>query len=629
MTPLESPQDRETRLRNIRERVEALPLSPGCYLMRSRDGTIFYIGKATRLKERVRSYFSGSDTRAFVQRLDDLLADIEYLETSTPHDALILERSLIQQHKPKFNVRLKDDSNYIHLRLAKANTNATRKRDVYPRLEVVRRPKSDGALYFGPFPNARALRRTLEFANRTFLLRTCRDHVLENRTRPCLQAQIGRCAAPCVRDIDDYADQVRDLTMFLRRESKPLLEKLTQDMWQAANEERYERAAKLRDQIEALQSLFRDKRTLDVHGTQHADVFGFARNAGRVHVVILSMRSGTVVHTEHVSIEDSPLPKTRLLSMVVESWCKANSDDAPQWVLLPFELSQEDQRFIKSEHSRSQKLKFKVPKRGPQKRILDLAHRNAVLALQQNEAKQNEREQTLQELQELLHLDRVPRRIECYDISTFQGRDTKASQVVFVEGIPAKNDYRSYTISTHNAGDDFSSLKEVLRRRIQRALKEDSFPDLFLIDGGRPQMRAVLTIFEEQRIEMSAVGTHVIGIAKARKHLGTDERLVSLNPDCTYPLKQRSKVRYLIERIRDEAHRFAIHQHRRARAKSSQKSLLDSIQGLGPAKRKALLKHFGSLASIQNANRETLETCPGIGPRLAKEIHDSLHPKAC
>jgi excinuclease ABC subunit C len=653
---------RARTLEQLVEIVELLPNEPGVYIMRDRKGRIVYVGKAKRLRARVRQYFNGTDTRMFVPMLGKLLGDIEAVVTSNDKEAMLLENHMIKQHQPRFNVKLRDDKQYLVLRLDA--------RVRWPKLEVVRNIRQDGANYFGPYHSATSARHTLRVVNRHFKLRTCSDFVLEHRKRPCLQYQIGRCPAPCVVDVDAavYAEQVRDVGLFLAGRHRELIASLQTRMQAAAEALEFETAARLRDQLYAIETTLERQ---DVVGTAELDqdVIGMYREAGKVEFVVMHVRSGKLLGTQRFSESGMELPDEEVLA----GFLLAYYDDAPlipDEVLLPFALAEDASEPLAdwlaergAASGRTRKVQVKVPVRGDRKKISLLAERNAASNFATRRSKRDDGEAAIAALHRRLHLSRPPRRIECYDVSHIQGSDPVASMVVFVDGEPDKASYRSFKVAADDArrNDDFASMHEVLTRRLRRALEDEDWalPDLIVIDGGKGQLGQAIAAMQDLGIPLGAEGVDMVSLAKERRFAvpvskrglaslrerGQDladfvvatadedqtggevkpERVFVPGSKDALVLGQGTAELYLMTRIRDEAHRFAITHHRKRRSKRSLASALDDIKGVGPATKRALIRHFGSVKAIRAASIEQLSEVDGVGPKLAEAIRSALH----
>lgn len=542
------------------------PKEPGCYLMKDHEGKIFYIGKAKNLKNRLKSYFGQSDRRLFVQFLEEILSDIEIIVVKKDLEALLLERELIKKHNPRFNIMLKDDKNYLLLKIKKI-TNNNRKKDLYPRLELVRKIKKDKAQYFGPYPSAQRLRTTVELINKYFLLRTCKDNEIENRQRPCIQYQINRCLAPCVYDILNYEQEMENVISFLKGDFGNLKKRLAERMDDFAKNEEFEKAAKARDQIAAIETSLETQALMDVQGQKNQDVIGISQNGANIEIVQMLVRNGIWHESHNFSLQDQHFPKEEILQRFLEeNYIK--KELIPDEILLPLDITEELTGFKEwLNKEKGKKIKIFVPKKGKNLELIGMAQRNAEIALQETAKKASSAELALDELKELLKLSFIPKRIECIDISILQGKNPKGSCVVFIDGNPEKKLYRTYNIKTVQGMNDFAMIEEVVNRRIKRAIKENSMPDLLLIDGGKGQLSAALKALDNLGVLLSKDYFFIAGIAKKRAHKNTDERLYLPDKDEPLALMPHTFSRYLIEQLRDEAHRFAITAHRGARKK--------------------------------------------------------------
>ncbi len=657
----------------LEEVLRRLPASPGVYLMRDRKGECIYVGKARSLRARVRQYFSGQDTRLFVPLLATLVGDIETVVLDNEKEALLLENNLIKEHRPRFNVKLRDDSNYLVLRLdPKAE---------WPRLELVRKIEHDGAYYFGPYHSARTARSTLRVVNRHFKLRTCTDYTLHHRKRPCLQYHIERCPAPCVYDVDPqaYGDQVKDVSLFLAGRHRELMTGMRKRMEDAAESLQFETAARLRDQLRSLDAALQQQRIVGTASLDQ-DAVGMYREGGQVDFVVLHVRQGKLLASDSMSNKGMELPDREVLGNFVLAYYE-RAPFVPDEVLLPFPLAEDDSAPLLEwlHETKGRKVALVVPERGDRKQLVTLANRNAASNFSSRRNQREDTEAALERLQKRLGLSKLPRVIECYDVSHIQGQDTVASMVVFVDGVAVKSRYRSFKVRGTGEdalqNDDFASMYEVLGRRFRRALDrtvgeaddEDAWalPDLVVIDGGKGQLGRVVAAMTDLGVPIGAEGVDVVALAKERRNAiaMTREGLAKLkeqkqddaqvpgrayedwaiaaadDPDAfevrpervfvpgikdAIVLRPGSSERYLMERVRDEAHRFAVRLHRKRRTKRSLRSALDEIEGVGPALKRALVQHFGSVAAIRDADPEALAQVRGIGSALAQRIHAAL-----
>lgn len=611
----------------LQEKIDRLPLEPGVYLMKDASGRIIYVGKAVNLRARVRSYFNrGGDGRAFVPLLDRILGDIEVMVVHNEKEALLLESELIKRHKPRFNVLLKDDKSFICLRLDE--------KAKWPRLEVVRAHslKRDGARYFGPYSSATSIRETLRTINRHFQLRTCSDRMLElchKRNRPCILFQIGRCPGPCIEAISEeaYRSNVRDTVLFLEGKEATVSERIRARMEEAAERLDFESAARLRDQLRAIERSLEKQRTVSTEPIDR-DVFGFYREADRLLIYVVYVRSGRTLGGRAFPFTGQEFPDEELLSSFVNVYY-GSDQFIPDEVLLPFELEDLETKAAWLSDMRGRKVLVKSPRRGALVELVELARRNAETAFRENRRNKDETEEMLLRLQRSLGLKRIPRRMECYDISLFQGSSAVGSQVTFTDGEPDKARYRKFKIRTVKGTDDFAMLYEVLSRRAKRGLESGDLPDLFVIDGGKGQLGSAAAALRDAGVERD-----IVSLAKSRVLEGgrseeverSDERVFVLGRKDPIVLRQNSPELFLLARMRDEAHRFAITFHRSLRGKRTLRSALEEIPGVGPARKRELLRHFGSIKRVREASVEEIASVDSIGPALAARIHSALNP---
>lgn len=604
--------------------LERLPTNPGVYLMRGHGREIVYVGKATNLRSRVRSYFSGNDPRAFVAHLDRILTDIETIITANPKEALLLENTLIKKHKPRFNIMLRDDKNYLSIRIDRTHE--------WPRVDLVRKIRNDGASYFGPYHSASKVRQTLHVLNRHFHLRTCRDAVLRNRRRPCLQYQIRRCPGPCVLPVDRdiYMESVEAACLFLTGREKELREQVEQRMLQAAEDLRFEDAARLRDQLQAI-----DDSLVEQHAVQTTqrdqDVLGIYREAERVAVTVMQYRSGALHDVRSFAFDGQLVPDDTMLASFVSQFYTLDALDLPEELLAPVALAEQDAIADALAELRGRKVKITVPKRGDKTRLLALANDNAQAHFDETLSSHAQAETALSKLQDRLRLAQMPRTMECYDISNFQGTHIVASQVAFHDAVPDRARYRRLKIRTAHAQDDFLSMFEVIARRVKRAKAGgEPLPDLIVIDGGKGQLNAALQAMREGGVEDPVViglaKSRVVGTTKGDTSVRSFERVFLPGRKDPIEMPPHAEDTYLLERIRDEAHKTAITYHRDLRRKATLKSGLDDIPGIGKTRRTALLNHFGSLKKVRAATLTALEQAPGMSRMAAYAVFDHFHP---
>jgi len=633
---------------HLREILDRIPVEPGVYLMKDKKGRIIYIGKASSLRQRVRSYFNRSgDSRAFVALLGRLLGDIETVVTTNEKEALLLENNLIKKHQPRFNVKLVDDKNYLVLRLDPAKR--------YPRLEVVRRIGTDGARYFGPYHSATSCRQTLQVVNRHFKLRTCSDAVLESRSRPCLQYQIKRCDAPCVFDVppEQYAEQVRDVALFLEGKDTELIQRLRARMKDAASQQEYEVAASVRDQIGSLEKTLVEQRVVSAD-QRDQDVVGFHREGASVEIAVLHVRQGKLLGRRTFSFGGQEFPDDEIVSSFVSLYYDLGSW-VPDEVLLPCSI---EDAAVKAEWLREKRastieggrrggrpVEVLSPQRGPRARLVELANKNAAASFASRRDKGRDAEEALAKMQERLGLKRLPRRIECFDVSHIQGAATVASMVVFTDGEPDKKEYRHFKVKSAT-NDDFAAMYEVLSRRFRRSVKaapEEGerrwpLPDLLVVDGGKGQLATALAAARDTGVDLGLDGMDVLGLAKesvdgrpTHNRDGTTTKganAASHKPDRAFlprlkdavPLRPNSAELFVLSRIRDEAHRFAITFHRSLRGRRTLRSALGDVPGVGPKRQRELLRRFGSVRKVREATVEELCAAPGMSRAAALAI---------
>ncbi len=601
-------------------KVEAVPPRPGVYLLKDERGKVIYVGKAKSLRSRVRTYFRGGDERSQVRFLMRRVADLETLVTRNDKEALILENNLIKQYKPRYNVRLKDDKSYVSV---KVNV-----QDPWPRIVVTRKIVKDGSKYYGPYHSAWSVRETLDTIRKTIPLRTCSDSVFRNRARPCLEYQIKRCLAPCCLDVDAdlYRRHLREAVLLLEGKSDELAHKLRADMLQAAEDLRFEEAARLRDRLRAIERT-QEKQQVVAHGGADQDVFGVHREAGGVEAQVLFVRHGKLTGNQAYGFEDIDLSDEELLQALLTQFYQAERY-IPDEILLPFDIDDVEAREEMLSERKGARVRLLRPQRGDKVRLLEMAAENAAHSFRERRDAGRQREQIAEDLRRRLHLRSAPKRIECFDISNIHGQQAVGSMVTFDEGEPDKGRYRRFKIRTVEGSDDFAMMHEVLTRRFLRAKQDNSFPDLVVVDGGMGQLNVALAVLRELEIQE----VDVVGLAKMRverdargveiKH--SEERVFLPGRKNPVVLKRNSGALFLLQRLRDEAHRFAITFHRELRGKQRLRSPLDEVDGIGGVRKRALLRHFGSLQRLRAATVEDLCAVPGVTPALAERIRARL-----
>lgn len=605
---------------DLQEKLSLLPMSPGVYLMKDKDDQIIYVGKAINLRSRVRSYFQSSKHHgAKVKALVERIADFEYIVTDSEVEALILESNLIKKHSPWFNIRLKDDKSYPYI---KVTTN-----EDFPRVMMVRNRLDDGAKYYGPYTNVTAVKSTLNFLRKLFPIRTCRKNIKvgQKPERPCLNYHIGRCLAPCAGLVDQgtYQEMIDEVCLFLEGRHHRLIPDLTKKMEKASAHLEFERAAKIRDQIRALEQMVEKQKIISQH-KEDQDILGYARVGNLACVQVFFVRDGKLIGREHFMLDcNADEEAVEILTAFVKQYY-SDASFIPKEILLPTAL--EDQELIEQWLSELKQARVYIrrPQRGTKKELVEMVNHNAEVVLEETRAREEQKskeiERGLFELQQALNLSSPIKRIEAFDISTIQGSHTVASMVVMIDGVPANDQYRRFKIqSVSGEPNDYLAMEEVIRRRFTRGLREQAgelevtrfseFPDLVVIDGGKGQLSSAIKIRDEL-----GLGITFIGLAEQFEEVYLENQSEPLI------LPRESHGLHMLQRIRDEAHRFALAYHRHLRSKNSHRSLLDEIPGVGPKRKKALLKHFGTVKRIREASVEELQEVEGINEKVATEI---------
>jgi excinuclease ABC subunit C len=609
-----------TKSDNLFRKLQHLPDDPGVYLMKDAEGRIIYVGKARSLKNRVRSYFQ--ESRSVSPKVDTLVsqvADLEYIVTDSELEALILEGTLIKKHKPKFNVILKDDKNFPYLKLTL--------QEEFPRVIAVRKIKKDGALYFGPYIPSNALWKTLKLIHKIFPIRQCTYSISFNcMERPCLDYQIGQCIGPCAAMCtkEEYDRLVQEVRLFLEGKKEDLVKSLQVKMEEKAANLEFEQAAKIRDQIKAIQKVMERQKVISM-GFENQDILAYAVQGDLVNVQMFFIRNGVMVGRSDFNLTRSnESENAEILASFLKQFY-AKEVFIPEEIVLPEPIGEEEILSEWLSRRKGKKVSLIVPQRGKKKRLVEMAFKNAELALREEmETGSGEGPEILERLQKSLGLRNLPVRIEAFDMSNIQGGYAVGSLVVWKDGKAARSEYKKFKVKYTPGPDDFGMMREVIRRRYSRVLKEGlELPDLIVIDGGKGQLSAALGVLEELRIRHP----DVIGLAKAKgvKYSETDKEKIFLKPEGDpLILPRESRELQLLQRIRDEAHRFAVTYHRTVRKKATLHSILDEIPGIGPQRKKALLKHFGNIQKIREASVEELQEVPLMNRKLAETIRQFL-----
>lgn len=599
--------------------LERVPKDPGCYIMHDAKEKVVYVGKAKNLRSRIRTYVNEQDSRYSVKFLMRRVASIDFLVTTNEKEALLLENSLIKQFRPRYNVRLKDDKNYVSLRL--------NVKEDFPRITVVRKHAKDGARYFGPYSSAKSVRETMRQIHRMFPLRTCTDNVMHNRTRPCLYYQMGRCVAPCVDyvDRDAYHEIVEQVALVLEGRNNELEKRLLDKIDEHVKALEFEKAATLRDRLYALRRTLERQRTVAVPGAEDRDVFGAFHEGRFSEIQVLFFRGGKMVGGRSYTFKEREMPVDELMSSFLMQFY-AGAPVIPREVLVPVALEDAGALGEILTEMRGAKVSVLHPRRGEKKALLVMADRNARTSFDEKRLQGQAQTDLLEQVRCKLKLREVPQRIECFDISTTQGAKSVGSMVVFEGGLADKNRYRKYSIKGVEGQDDFASMREVLLRRYKRAIEEDDLPDLVLVDGGKGQLNVARAALKDLGVE----DLETVSIAKSRAEGDTRSPERFFIPGRSNPiiLPQNDPVVLLMSRIRDEAHRFAITYHRKRRQKSAIRTALTDIPGVGPKRAAALLNKLGSVAKIHSASVAEIAALPGFDDRLAQTIKGHLSANA-
>jgi excinuclease ABC subunit C len=616
---------------NLEEQLKLLPDKPGVYIMKDVDGQIIYIGKAVSLKNRVRQYFQSSKNHApKVRAMVENIEEFEYIITDSELEALILECNLIKKHKPKYNILLKDDKHYPYIKVTI--------HEDYPRVIMTRKIDKDKARYFGPYSGAYAVRETIEIIKKLFPIRTCNRVMGKNtRERPCLNHYIGRCVAPCQGDVnkDEYKNMMKDICLFLSGKQEELISEMEKKMSNAAEAMEYEKAAEYRNKIAAIKQIQEKQKVLS-SALEDEDVIAFAQSEDKTCVQIFFIRGGKLIGREHFMLEDVNHSSIKeLLNEFVKQFY-SGTVFIPREILLQEEI--DEIKIIESwlTGKRGSKVYIKVPQKGEKRDLVELAAKNALITMQHFSEKlmrdKKMSEGAIEELSDILNLETIPRRIEAFDISNIQGVDPVGSMVVFIDGKPKNSEYRRFKIKTVIGANDYASMQEVVERRFRHGLEEvdrikeqmieidggkfSNFPDIILIDGGEAQVNSALEVLNGLNITIPVYGMVKDDRHRTRGLIYNGEEM-QISPTC--------EAFKLITRIQDEAHRFAITYHRSLRGKGITRSVLDDIQGIGENRKKALMKHFGSIDKVKEADIDRLKEAPGMNIRSAEAVYEFFH----
>ncbi|MFO8034507.1 MAG: excinuclease ABC subunit UvrC [Candidatus Bipolaricaulota bacterium] len=605
----------------LRNKLKSLPAEPGVYVFRGKEGETLYVGKAGSLRDRVASYFhSPRHLSDKTRRLTRDIHDVEVVTARSGAEALLLEDALVKKHRPRYNVRLRDDKRYPYVKLTA---------EPFPRVQVVRRLADDGARYFGPFTSSRAMRRTLKLAHKLFPLRTCKLEIgMDKPERPCLMHDLGRCAAPCMGLVtrEEYGQAVKEAALLFEGRVDEVIQSLHRDMEAAAAEERFEHAARLRDHINSLDRI-RQRQSVALTDPVDLDAVGVAAEGEIGYGVIMVVRGGRLIGREGFSLSvPAGVEGSRLLSAFLNQYY-TRATAMPQEVLLPEELPEAGLVADYLGRRRGSRVRVRRPAQGERAALVDMAQRNARHALKRAALEPSSGgENALEDVAEALGLETRPWRIEAYDVSNLHGDEATGSMVVFVGGQPRPDAYRRFRVRTVDTPDDYAMLGEVLRRRLRHGLAElkdptvshgrfSDLPDLILVDGGMAQLSAAIQALDE----FPSVGAEPAALAKRHELI--------YRPGTKDPIRlpPNSPALRLLQRVRDEAHRFAVDYHRSLRGRRALESLLDGVKGVGPRRKEALLKRFGSLEGLRQASLEELLSIPGLPKGTAEQLYKALH----
>ncbi len=602
----------------IQQKLAHLPGKPGAYMMKDDKGEVIYVGKATSLRSRVRSYFQkGQAHPPKVAVMVGHISDIDWIVTDSEVEALMLECNLIKKYRPHYNVRLRDDKHYPYLCVTTS--------EAFPRVIITRRSRQDGNRYFGPYTDSHSLRESLRLIRRVFRIRSCNKKLTgAEKDRACLNLHLGQCDSPCSGAVspEQYGETVRDTCLFLEGRLDSVGKRIEQDMDEAAESLEFERAAKLRDQLLSIRKLTEKQKMINTDSVDQ-DIVSLLSENGSTFVQLLFIRSGRLIGQKQFFLDgvvaDEDTPEASLSEFIKQYYRDAAyvpkeilvSHKPEEWTVL------EDWLTLR----RGTKVEIHHPQRGEKRRLIEMAQENAQLLAAQRHDEESRNQDNLLDLAAAIDMETPPERIEAYDISNLQGTETVASMVVFEGGVPAKAEYRRFKIRTVDGPNDYASMKEAIRRRFAAALDNPKFarlPDLVVIDGGKGQLSAALEAYESVEMPDGQRNSTFISLAKQ-----FEEIFLATGESVTLP--RGAPALRLLQRVRDEAHRFALSYHHKLREKSATKSVLDSIPGIGNERRKALIKRFGSLAGVRAASVEDLVAAPGMNRKTAESVYEALH----
>jgi len=606
----------------LEEQIQNLPTSPGVYLLKDKEGTVLYVGKAKNLRQRVRAYFGKSgDTRFSLRFLLPKVYQVETLLTDTEKEALILENTLIKKFKPRHNINFKDDKTFFSLKFSL--------NEEFPKLSLVRKVKKDGARYFGPYASSAAVKETLKLLGGIFPLRTCSLANFKNRSRPCLNFQIKKCLAPCCGLItaEKYAQLAQEVLLFLEGKNSQLIKILRERMGAASANLHFEEAARIRDQMQAVEKTLEKQKAVSPEMTDQ-DVFAFYREGNDWEFQVLFLRRGLLIGSRSIHFSRLNLPEEEALSAFLRRYY-AEDQYIPQEILLPLAIEDEPLLAEWLSEKRGGKVEVLAPQKGQKRRLVALAQKNAENTFQKKISAQENLSLTLKELQEKLRLRTIPRRMECFDISSLFGTLAVGSMASFLEGKPDRSHYRHFKVHAPSLPDDYAMMYEILKRRYSKLETEEEAPDLLIVDGGKGQLNVALAVLAELgRHNISAIGLAKDKEKGPKAMTGKiSEKVYLPQVKDPIPFPSHSAALRLLQQIRDEAHRLAITYHKKLRGKQGLQTILDEVPGIGEVKKRALLREFGSRQKIQEASREALSQVKPLTQKDAQTVYEFFHQK--
>lgn len=606
-------------IESVKSQIKRAPSSPGVYIFKNKNDAYLYVGKAVRLKDRLRSYTNPkSDKRPSVALMVPQIQNVEWLVTGSEKEALILENNLIKTYRPKYNIMYRDDKSYLSLKITNHK---------YPRMYKTRKIVQDGSTYFGPFSSVSSVNQTMKLLQKIFMIRDCTDYFFKTRVRPCLRYQINLCSAPCVKYIEEneYMEQVLQISTFMKGQYREIVDQLKTKMKTASQEMEYEAAAHYRDQIAAIEETLLPQQAESREKLfTYLDAIGVTGDNQATLIKLVKIRDSKLVDADEYFLDEPIAYQSEIVRSFLQQYYleDVNKQDIPKEILLPCGFEDMDSMEGLLTDKNETKVSFLQPQRGKKKKYLDLAIENAKTIFFEKKRQSEKTFKTLQDLQKKLHLPHLPKRIEGYDISNFQGAQSFGSQVVFTDGEKDTSQYRIYSIKSVKGPDDFASMKEVLSRRLAR-VSDENRPDLLLIDGGKGQLSQAVAVLKELQLDIPVVSIAKEKVLKSRSGVKyAPERLFLPGQKNSIVFPVSSSVLQLLQRVRDEAHRFGLKHHRNKRSRQTFSSILKDVPGVGNKRQKEILKHFGSVENIRRATKEELLQVNGMNEKTARAMID-------